>query len=134
MTRIVKKFPVRDVSPSTKTLTTSYGSGYVTDEFRVTDFSYVTAFLLVSNGWDGTSLELKIEVYNSDNDTWYSESRVSSGTAALDEITITDAAVFSTESDATTVLLDVRGHDRVRLRAKRTGGSAGDLTVHLSGG
>lgn len=133
MSRPVQKAAPIDVSPSTKTLTTAY-SGWTSDTFFCKDMDTLRVHLAVGDGWDGTSLELKSQVYEASSATWFTELSNTAGTAAVDSVTIADATTFATESDACVIALDVRGYERVRVAAKRTGGSAGSLTMYMSGG
>ena len=130
--RPVAKKPPQDYSPTSKTLTTAY-SGWVSDAIFCADCDTVRLFLSLS-GWDGTSLELTTQIYVSATDTWHTELRITGGTAAIDDASIADTGILADEGDAVAVPLDVRGHERVRVRAKRTGGSAGDLTLYASAG
>ena len=69
---------------------------------------------------DATSLQLKLEVEDSSGTTGFETFKVSSGTASVDEVSITASALDATHYFALGVsTVDVR---RVKVHAKTTGG------------
>jgi len=124
----VKSPNALDVSPSTTTVTTAYASGWVTSWIDP-GLAWFARMLLFVTKADATTIELLLEVEDVDGTDGYETWRISSGAASKDEVTLTAADLGTTHRIALQV--DVSDVRRLRLRAKKTGGSG---TVTLTAG
>lgn len=120
-----------DISQASKTLTTAY-TGYYTDAVFCQEYDTLRLLCSIS-GWDGTSLEIMSQIRDDVDGDWHSELKNTSGTISLDSGSVADS-VLDAESDTVAIPVDVRGIVQIRFAFKRTGGSAGDLTVLATGG
>lgn len=127
-------------TPSAKTikaeaaLTGAY-SGWASEFVGVGQAEFGRLLLDVTKD-DATTIELRFLVEEETGDTGYKSFKVSEGVAALDEIQLT-AADLDTE-DHVSIDLDIRGIKRLKVEAKKTGGSgtvnlAAKLVMHVEG-
>lgn len=115
-----------DASPDTKTLTTSYANGWVSDWISAPLAQYARLLLTLVND-DATSIELKLEVEDSSGTDGFTTLRVTAGVAEVDEISWEPTA---DETERVAIQVFVPECRRFRVRAKKTGGT-GDVTLTL---
>jgi len=113
-------------------LPTSYGAGWVSNEFPTVGLDELKLLFEVSGAFDGTSIEIKTQVVDDTpgEDKSYTELQP---TGVLDDATVA-AAILTSESNLISYSLGCQQYDRVKVYAKRTGGTQGDLALRVLGG
>lgn len=133
---ILKTANAVDLSPTSLTLTAAYG-GWISDIFDCSKFDVLKVYLEFSGGLDATTVELKSQVEDRLGVDFFTEFQVQPGVApqavTLDEIQVT-VADLAAESSRICIHFSCKTFRRVRFQAKRTGGTAGALTLEVTGG
>lgn len=114
------------VAKAATALTSAYASGWDSGTIDTRNFDQVR--LLFAFVWnDATSIEFQLQFSSDEGTTWFTDHRVSSGTATRNEVTL---AVTASLNFALAV--DCKDYTHLRVQAKYTGGSAGTDSLALS--
>lgn len=109
-----------DASPATKTLTDAYASGWASSWISAGGSDLVRLLLTFTTA-DATTFQLRLLVEDESGTDGFITMRIASGTASVDEVTITPAGASATERYALQV--HVPECRRFKVQAKKTGGS-----------